>query len=119
MRLAGAVWRLLVHEWRGPGHDTPYGMSHNVQSDRVRGRDDSEWSKTTVLPRTEFDELVVGQWLHVEQMDSGVWWMNVGGVTVWVKADRDGRPLRVDVYGPHDYAEPVDGCAYEATWSEP
>ena len=119
VRRAGAMWRLLVHEWRGRGERTPYGVAHHVQSDRVRGHDDSEWSKTTVLPRTEFDELVVGQWLHVEQMDSGVWWMNVGGVTLWVRADRDGRPLRVDVYGPDDYAEPVDGCSYEVNWSEP
>jgi hypothetical protein len=73
-------------------------MAYHVQSDRVRGRDDGEWSRTTVLDHTEFDELVVGQWIHVEAMDTGTWWMNVGGVTLWVKADRDGKPLSVAVY---------------------
>jgi len=43
----------------------------------------------------ELNELVVGSWLHVEQMDTGSWWMDVGGLTVNVRADRHGRPLRV------------------------
>jgi len=43
----------------------------------------------------EFDELVVGERLRVEQMDTGSWWMDVGGLTVNVSVDRDGRPLRV------------------------
>lgn len=116
LRRAGAVWRLLVHrhETDGPRSE----MAHSVQSDRVRGRDDGQWQKTTVLDRTEFDELVVGQWLHIEQMDTGLWWMNIAGVTVHVKANRDGRPLSVTVYGPGDYAEAVDGCKYELVWSE-
>ncbi len=25
-----------------------------------------------------FDELVVGQWFHIERMDSRVWWMRIG-----------------------------------------
>jgi hypothetical protein len=66
----------------------------------------------------EFDELVVGKWLHVEQMDSGRWWMNVGGVTIWLHADRDGRPTHVTVYGPLDYAHPEPGCKYECAWTD-
>src|SRR5262245_30899941 len=50
-------------------------------------------------------------------MDAGLWWADIGGVTVWVKADRDGRPTAVDVYGPGDYAGPVEGCAYRLAWS--
>lgn len=43
--------------------------------------------------------------------------MNVGGVTINVTADRDGRPKVVDVYGPGDYGEAVAGCRYELTWT--
>ena len=41
---------------------------------------------------TEFDELTVGRRLPVEQGDAGRWWMNIGGATVWIGADRDGCP---------------------------
>jgi len=64
-------------------------------------------------PGAEFDEIVVGRWLHIEQMDTGFWWGNVGGVTIHVKADRDGRPKRVTVHMPDCYAEPFPGCVYE------
>lgn len=72
----------------------------------------------TVLAGTEFDELVVGRWIHVEQMGTGYWWMNIGGVTVHVRADRDGRPKHVMVHGPDDYAGAVEGCEYELVWTE-
>lgn len=108
LRAAGARWRLLVHE-RG-------GRSHTVEPNSCEG---GQWRVHHHLPEnTEFDELVVGRWLHIEQMDTGTWWANVGGVTLWIKADRDGRPLSVSVYGPGDYGDPVDGCRYECTWSE-
>lgn len=110
------------------------GVAHHVQSDPQFGRLPpglldperqaaadalrAEWTTETVLPDTEFDELVVGGWLHIEQMDTGKWWMSVGGVTVLVNADRDGKPKRVTVFGPHDYDAPVEGCTYECTWSE-
>lgn len=78
----------------------------------------AQHSTTTIVPGTEFDELVVGSWLHVEQMGAGRWWMNIGGVTVWVDADRDGRPKRVSVHGPLDYDGPRDGCTYDCTWTD-
>lgn len=68
VRRAGGRWRLLAHETLPHGAS---GEAHHVN-----------------IPGTEFDELVVGQWLHVEQMGSGSWWMAVGGVTVHVRADR-------------------------------
>ena len=71
----------------------------------------------TVLEGTEFDEMVIGRWIHLEQQDAGEWWMSIGGVVVNVTADRDGRPRRVDVYGPGDYDGPAEGCAYSVTWS--
>jgi hypothetical protein len=37
-----------------------------------------------------FDELVVGDWLHVEQMDKRQWWMAVGGLRLGISIGRDG-----------------------------
>lgn len=94
LRRAGSPWRVLA--WNRADHgETAYQL----------GSDDH--------PGSEFDELVVGKWLHIEQMDSGTWWMDVGGVTLWVRADRDGRPRRVAVYAPGNYADAVEGCDYE------
>lgn len=123
VRRAGAYWRLLVHEVI-PGQFMN-GAAHNVyshQRDAVRhfevraGVGDyptKDEESVTVLPGTEFDEFVCGRWLHVEQMDSGVWWMDVGGVTLWVRVDRDGRPKSVTVYSPGNYDNPRNGCTYE------
>jgi hypothetical protein len=97
VRRAGGRWRLLAHEALPHGAS---GQAHRVE-----------------IPGAEFDELVVGRWIHIEQMDTGFWWMNIGGVTVHVKADRDGRPTHVMVHGPGDYAGPVEGCTYEVVWS--
>jgi hypothetical protein len=115
LRRAGAVWRLLVH--RHPTDGPRSDMAYHVQSDRVQGRDDGEWAQTTVLERTELDEVVVGNWLHLEALDTGVWWLNLAGVVITVKVDRDGNPTRVQVSGPGDDDEPRPGCSYDLTWS--
>ncbi len=44
-------------------------------------------------PVVEFDELVVGEWFHIERMDNRAWWMRVGGVTFWVNVPRTGKAL--------------------------
>lgn len=113
LRRAGARWRLLVNGANGPAHhitpDPKFAAAHP----------DGAYSRTHLIAHTEFDELAVGSWLHIEQMDNRVWWMNIGGVTVHVTADRDGRPTRVWVCGPEDYDAPREGCTYELTWSDP
>jgi hypothetical protein len=117
LRRPGSPWRVKADAWEGGR----YGVSYHVASDSTFGGGDgkdSEWSKHVELPGTEFDELVVGRWLHVEQQDTSVYWMDVGGVTINVRVDRDGRPKAVDVYGPGDYAEPVEGVAYSLAWTE-
>ena len=43
-----------------------------------------------------FDELVVDDWLHVEQMDDNVWWLRVGDVRVRVTVS-DTEPPTVDI----------------------
>jgi hypothetical protein len=116
LRRAGAVWRLLAH--RHPSGSARSDFSFHVQSDRVGGdTSDTEHSQTTVLERTELDELVVGRWMHLEQMGTGKWWMTVGGVVLWVEADRDGRPTAVSVFGPRDHDDPVEGVEYHLAWS--
>jgi len=48
-----------------------------------------------------FDELVVDQWLHLEQMDDATWWMRVGDARVDIKVGTDGVPqvsIERDVY---------------------
>lgn len=116
LRRAGAPWRLKVHEWIGrQTNGITYGTTHDVEPSPGENREHLIHHE---LPgNTEFDELAVGRWLHIEQMDTGFWWMNVGGVTIQAAADRDGRPTRVTVYGPGDYASPVDGCEYELCWT--
>lgn len=121
LRRPGAPWRLLVHEWRGrqPGRrEGDSGIAHHITSDPdlARRLPDTESVRTHVLPPTEFDELVVGRWLHIEQVGARVWWMAIGGVVVHVTADRDGRPTHVQVAGPGDYDQPVDGCTYQLDW---
>ena len=135
VRRAGSRWRILVHQWLGTKDGgPPYGTAYHVSSDPDSPRRGAETARRlsemrpdlepmtdtteyTVLEGTEFDELVIGRWIHLEQMDTGKWWMNVGGVTINVTADRDGRPKVVDVYGPGDYGEPAGGCRYSVTWS--
>ena len=39
---------------------------------------------------TEFDELVVGDWLHLEQMHHRDWWCHFGPVSLNIKVRTDG-----------------------------
>ena len=43
-----------------------------------------------------FDELVVDDWLHIEQMDDKVYWLQVGDVGIWVTVVPGEKPT-VDV----------------------
>ena len=104
-RTSGSRWRLLVHDAKGRAltkarHFASYPM-RNLSPDL---------GEITHLPDTEFDELVVGHWLHVEAMDHSTYWMSVGGVVLWVTADRHGNPKKVSLYPAGTYEEKVDGC---------
>ncbi len=53
-----------------------------------------EPTQTVILERpSEFDELVVGDWLHIEQMGNDSYWMLVGGYRLWV--DLSGKSVNV------------------------
>lgn len=60
----GSAWRFLSHR---------ADSSLELQNDGV------------------FDELVVDDWLHVEQMDHAQWWLRIGDARVFVTLLDDGR----------------------------
>lgn len=53
--------------------------------------------KATARERICFDELVVDDWLHIEQMDDRQWWLSLGGVHIWVRI-----PVKGPVVVSHD-----------------
>jgi hypothetical protein len=44
----------------------------------------------------DFDEFVLGDWFHVENMDDDVWWLRIGDARVLVTLSKD-QPPTVDV----------------------
>lgn len=104
---------------------TLYGKAHTVTSDpdaprlhaermaRLRalkpGQELEDLESVTVLAGTEFDELVVGSAIHIEQLDASLWYVDIGGLSMDVTIDRDGKPRKVFVREP----EPVEGCRVE------
>lgn len=120
LRRPGSPWRLLVHDYTGEQPDgTSYDVSHHIANTRPPKYEPSQWRQDHIFEGSEFDELVVGKWatVHIEQMDTSLWWMNIGNVTINIRVDRDGRPKRVDVYGPGDWAGHLPGVEYNLTWS--
>lgn len=39
-----------------------------------------------------FDELVVDQWFHMEQMNERAWWIGIGDWHINISIDRKGKP---------------------------
>ncbi|MGE6759175.1 hypothetical protein ACQKGO_14230 [Corallococcus interemptor] len=58
----GRTWRVLAHEDAGP---------------------------VELKNRGTFDELVVDDWFHMEQLDARAWWMKVGDMRVLVTLSPD------------------------------
>lgn len=77
----GARWRILAN-----------GDRTNARID-LRSKDYDGSTK----PRTVLDEVVIDHWLHVEQMDRSVWWMQVGEMRIWVTVSADGKAKRITV----------------------
>ena len=132
LRRPGSPWRVLVHTynpgWRSRG-ELAYGKAYHFSNDPADaarhkkihvalGEAAEQYWEDTCFPGTEFDEVVVGRWLHVEQQNESEWWMSVAGVTIFVVADRDGRPSSVRVLGPGDYDDRNPNVTYSLTWTE-
>ena len=124
-RRAGSRWRLLVHRMRPDGDNGASIHAQSHPSTPLRLHPDAAPLETSLadihaqfaaeldLPGTEFDELAVGSWLHVEQLDTGHYWMSVGGVVLHVTADPDGRPTLVTVHTAGEYEQRIPGCEYQ------
>ncbi|HVQ94249.1 MAG TPA: hypothetical protein VMU51_24635 [Mycobacteriales bacterium] len=88
------------------------------------GEDESDWrilaaqgdSRIDLSGHGVFDEVVVDQWLHVEKMDLGTWWMRIGDARVTVTVTAGAEP-RVDVERG-TYAE-TNGSTTDAPPAEP
>ncbi len=76
MSLPGMTWRILAHKRPDSGYSYPALDLSFKPSQHV-----------------EFDELVVGEWFHMEQMDDRFWWMRIGDVTVHVRIPARGKPV--------------------------
>jgi hypothetical protein len=65
----------------------PCGSRWRILAQAVRGRKQVEacGDGTTV-----FDELVVDDWFHLEQMRAREWWLAIGDARLWITIRRDG-----------------------------
>lgn len=87
-KLPGRSWRFQAWGVKGADRDPLIRLS----SDEIEGA-------------SEFDELVVGNWLHVEQMDHRFWWIRVGPMEINIRINTDGTydTLVADITGErHD-----------------
>ena len=111
--LPGRSWRILAH-YRNSSEDL-YSRELARTTDKRR----REWAERSpelsetfaklaaqrrVLPQTcTFDELVLDDWLHLEQMNARAYWMRLGDAYVWIQIPTKGDPI-VDIrrgeYGP-------------------
>jgi hypothetical protein len=49
--------------------------------------------RTLVAGPMVFDELCIDDWLHLEQMDDRVWWLNLGDrqLVIWIEVPKRGK----------------------------
>jgi hypothetical protein len=81
-----------------PGANSPQSLCFAMEpggSWRVLARGDNG-EPIEPLTSGTFDELVVDHWLHIEQMDTRVWWLRVGDARLMATIEADGRVV-VDV----------------------
>jgi hypothetical protein len=63
---------------------------------RLLSRDANGEEDLAVANRGIFDELVVDQWLHIEQMTDNTWWMRVGDASIHIEVEGEGQ-VRVQI----------------------
>ena len=98
----GESWRILAHEVL-PGYrygsreldirSKAYPVSPSAREDNAQRLDH----------RTVLDEVVIGDWLHMEQMGDRGWWLQIGDAYVYVHLPARGLPevtIRRGEYGP-------------------
>lgn len=62
----GSKWRLLA--WKNKGQEKVEMHNEGI-----------------------FDELVIDDWFHIEQMDTDAWWMRIGRYNVNIQLRKDGK----------------------------
>ena len=83
-------------------------------------RDSDEHNEVIARPEHTFvDEVVISPWLHIEAMDKRTYWMNVAGVTLWVRLRKNGSAKSVSVHSPGGYDEPHANVRYEMDGDDP
>jgi len=98
----GAKWRVLAHQ-RGQrvelySKDYPESMTCDGPGKPWRRLGPPIDPKLRTKERAIFDELVIDDWLHIEQMDTRVWWLRIGDDMVMISIGRDGRPKMGEWY---------------------
>jgi hypothetical protein len=77
----GKRWRILAY---GEGqsvemYSPEYAAEHKVTCARLK----IPYREVPIAPVSSvFDEVVIDDWLHVEQMDDNHWWMRVGDACI-------------------------------------
>lgn len=80
-------WRILAH-YRDPKRQVVEPKTLDLSSRAMEehmGKSAYPWIRPS-----EFDELVLGDWLHLEQMSDDAYWLRLGGYNFWIQRTKDG-----------------------------
>ncbi len=66
MNIPGSEWRVLAHDGE-----------KNIE----------------LKNRGIFDELVVGKWLHIEQMNDNRWWIRIADARIDIQINENGKAI--------------------------
>ena len=73
-------------------------MKNDMQSDpgyswRILAKSTREKSRVDLHGdgHSYFDELVIDNWLHLEQMDDDNWWLGIGPISIRIRPDMKDR----------------------------
>lgn len=99
-RKPGFAWRVLAHRVEGASVDVVSEANHRASERWWRkampGKARPTAGREQVIAEPSvFDELVVDDWFHIEQMDTRLWWMRIGNadgksLVVWVRIPSKG-----------------------------
>lgn len=107
---AKQYYRFTVDRWNPKRKQ----YDHTVELTSDERRESGELLEVVHRPdHSSVDEVVIGDWLHIEAMDRKTYWMNVAGVTLWVGLGKDGSVKSVRVHAAGEYDLPRDGVEYE------
>lgn len=83
----GTSWRFLAHE-------SPRAHTYGAKIE----------DSSAEHPRSQFDELVVDGWLHLEQLGEREWWMQLGPFDINLGVGPAGEAKWVRIESPEGHA---------------